>query len=75
VLVEGLMVDFIWQPQRLIVELDTYRYHGDRIAFERDHGSTVALEAAGYRVLRPTEDMLVSNPKPFLGLLKRTLRS
>jgi hypothetical protein len=73
VLVEGRLVDYLWSRQRLIVELDSYRYHGDRIAFERDHGATMALEAAGYRVLRVTEEMLTRDPRPFLDLLRRQL--
>lgn len=73
VLVEGRLVDFLWPQGRLVVELDSYRYHGDRLAFERDHGSTVVLEAAGYRVLRVTERMLELDPQPFLDLLARTL--
>ncbi len=74
VLVQDRLVDFLWPAKRLIVELDSYRYHGDRMAFERDHGSTIALEAAGYRVLRITEEMLARDPTPFLGLLTRALQ-
>ena len=74
VLVEGRLVDFLWPLQRVIVEIDSFRYHGDRIAFERDRGSTLSLEAAGYRVLRPTESTLSLDAKSFLGLLKQTLR-
>jgi uncharacterized protein DUF559 len=75
VLVEGRLVDFFWPTKSVIVELDTYHFHGDRLAFERDHGSTLALEAAGYQVLRPTEEMLANGPQPFLDLLKRTLKT
>jgi very-short-patch-repair endonuclease len=73
VLVEGRKVDFYWPRERLIVEADSYGYHADRPAFERDHQSTVDLEVAGYRVLRTTYKMLQSNPHPFLSLVRDSL--
>jgi very-short-patch-repair endonuclease len=73
VLVEGKRVDFYWPKQRLVVEADSYGYHADRPAFERDHQSTVDLQVAGYRVLRTTYKMLQSNPRPFLSLVRDSL--
>jgi predicted transcriptional regulator of viral defense system len=73
VLVEGYLVDFYWPAQGVIVETDSYTYHGDRPAFERDHERTVALTAAGYEVHRATRLMLSRNPDPFLELVRRTL--
>lgn len=74
VLVEGRMVDFHWRHARLIVEIDSYRYHGDRPAFERDHASTVVLMAAGYKILRATDLMLEEDPNPFLHLVHKALQ-
>jgi very-short-patch-repair endonuclease len=73
VLVEGKRVDFYWPKERLIVEADSYGYHADRPAFERDHQSTVDLEVTGYRVHRTTYKMLQSNPRPFLNLVRGSL--
>lgn len=73
VLVEGRLVDFFWQKERLVVEVDTYRYHADPAAFERDSKSTIALMAAGYKVLRPTDRMLEENPQPVMHLVRRSL--
>lgn len=74
VLVEGKLVDFLWPRSRLVIEIDSYRYHGDPLAFERDRIVTVALEAAGYRVLRATDRMLDENPSPFLHLVRNSLQ-
>lgn len=71
--VEGQLVDFYWPSARVIVETDSYTYHGDRPAFERDHERTIALEAAGYTVHRPTYKMLTRNPRPLLGLVRKSL--
>jgi hypothetical protein len=64
-----------WPKERLIVEADSYDYHADRPAFERDHQSTVDLEVAGYRVRRTTYKMLQSNPGLFLRLVRAALAS
>jgi hypothetical protein len=53
-LVNGHRVDFLWPEHRLIVELDGWRFHGHRLAFERDRARDVALQLAGYKVLRFT---------------------
>jgi hypothetical protein len=73
VLVEGRFVDFFWPKERLVVEIDTYRYHADPPAFERDGQSTIALMAAGYKVLRPTDRMLEKDPRPVIQLVRRAL--
>jgi very-short-patch-repair endonuclease len=73
VLVEGKKVDFYWPKERVIVEADSYGFHGDPRAFELDHQSTVDLEVAGYRVHRTTYKMLQSNPRPFLNLVRGSL--
>lgn len=50
----GYEVDFLWRPQRLIVEIDGYAYHATRSAFERDRAKGAALAAAGFLVIRVT---------------------
>ncbi len=50
--VAGFEVDFLWPDQRVIVEAQGYRYHRHGGAFERDHRKAMALENAGYHVIR-----------------------
>lgn len=73
VLVEERLVDFFWPKERLVVEIDSYRFHSDRPAHERDGQSTIALMNAGYKVLRPTDRMLEENPDPVMRLVRRSL--
>jgi len=73
VTVAGRLIDFLWPSDRLIVETDSYGYHGDRPAFERDHKSTIDLTIAGYRVLRTTHLILEHDPGPFMRLVRREL--
>jgi very-short-patch-repair endonuclease len=44
------------------VEIDGWRYHGTRQAFERDRRKDAALQAAGYRVVRITYRRLRDEP-------------
>jgi very-short-patch-repair endonuclease len=53
-MVEGLEVDLLWEAPRLIVELDGFEFHRDRLAFERDRERDALLLRSGYRVLRFT---------------------
>lgn len=73
VLVEGRLVDFFWPQEKLVIEIDSYWYHDDRPAFERDHKSTVALMGAGYQVLRTTDRMLEEDPRTFMRLVRKSL--
>jgi hypothetical protein len=75
VLVEGHLVDFLWPRQKVVVETDSWSFHGDRPTFERDHQTDVDLVAAGYDVHRTTYKMLERDPDPFLTNVRRALRS
>lgn len=51
-------VDALWPQARLIVELDSWEYHGHRGAFERDRARDLKLLIAGYRTIRVTHRRL-----------------
>jgi hypothetical protein len=73
VLVEGYLVDAFWPNQRLIVELDSWEFHSDRGAFERDRERDAVLQAAGYRVVRITWRRLNEQPAAVAALIRRLL--
>jgi hypothetical protein len=52
--IAGIEVDFVWRLERLIVEVDGYRYHRSPTTFETDRERDVTLQARGWRVLRFT---------------------
>ena len=70
--VEGYEVDFCWPAPRLIVEVDSHRYHGTRAAFERDRERDAVLTTAGWRVVRITERRL-ARPDEVAALLARVV--
>jgi very-short-patch-repair endonuclease len=67
----GVMVDFLWEDERLAVQLDgpgrPYRNPNERLA-------DLALEAAGYRVLHITEQEFNEEPDRIAELLRRELK-
>jgi hypothetical protein len=59
---EPYEVDFYFPAHRLVVEIDGWRDHGTRIAFERDRAKDAALTATGYVVLRFTQRQIADDP-------------
>jgi very-short-patch-repair endonuclease len=73
VVVEGHDVDVLWPQARLIVELDSWKHHGTRGAFERDRARDAELMLAGYRVMRLTWRRLSEEPERVAGIIRRLL--
>jgi very-short-patch-repair endonuclease len=71
--VAGYEVDFLWPKQRVIVEVDGYRFHSHRSAFERDHRKDLALQEAGYLVIRITWRQLEDEPLAVIAHVARAL--
>jgi very-short-patch-repair endonuclease len=65
--VEGELVDFVWRPQRLVVEIDHFGTHGSRRSFDEDRGRDIRLQRAGFRVIRVTYEQLRDNPAGVIG--------
>jgi very-short-patch-repair endonuclease len=69
------IVDFLWPDRRLVVEVDGYRFHASRTAFERDRRRDADLNATGFRVLRITWRQLVEEPVAVIARLAQALAS
>jgi very-short-patch-repair endonuclease len=70
--IHGYEVDFLW-PARLIVEVDGFRYHSTRRAFEHDHRKDAVLRGAGLPVLRFTWDQVDRAPLQVIAAVAREL--
>jgi len=55
-------VDFLWRVERLAVEVDSYRYHRGRIAFQDDHARDLSLRRLGLAVHRFDERQIDEEP-------------
>lgn len=73
VIVEGHRVDMVWVDRRLVVEFDSRRFHSDPAAFETDRLRDARLIAAGYTVMRITEDQLEHAPLAVIARLSAAL--
>lgn len=72
--VAGHIVDALFAPQKLIVELDGWEFHGGRQAFETDRERDADTLAAGYATLRITWERLHGNGDAEARRLRRVLR-
>jgi very-short-patch-repair endonuclease len=61
--IHGYEVDAVWPDRKLIAELDGYRYHGTRAAFERDRERDADLHAVGFATLRFTYRQVTTRPR------------
>lgn len=71
--VEGREVDLYWRRERLVVEIDGWKYHSTRAAFERDRRRDADLGAAGVRVMRVTWRQIVDEREALVARLVRAL--
>jgi very-short-patch-repair endonuclease len=69
----GFLVDFYWPDHRLIVEVDGYRTHGNRQAFESDRRRDQVHVAAGFVVIRITMWQLENEPMAVIARIAQAL--
>jgi very-short-patch-repair endonuclease len=73
-LADGRRVDCRWPEQRLTVELDGYRYHNSRYAWEQDRRREREARARGDEFRRYTYGDVFEDPKLMLTELRELLR-
>lgn len=55
------LVDLLWKDRKVVVEVDGYDDHGNRIAFLEDRNRDYELLISGYIVLRIAQDEVVND--------------
>lgn len=71
--VEDEEVDAHWLGTTMLAELDGWRWHRTRQAFERDRAKSLKLEDAGYTVIRLTWRQLTAEREVTVSRLRRLL--
>ncbi|MGH2858855.1 MAG: endonuclease domain-containing protein [Solirubrobacteraceae bacterium] len=71
--VAGYEVDALFPQQRLIVELDGWRYHSDRQSFESDRDRDADTLAADHITIRVTWERLIQTPDHEAQRLRRII--
>jgi very-short-patch-repair endonuclease len=72
--VGSFTVDFLWPGPALIAEVDGYRAHGGREAFEADRARDTELKLLGYEVIRFTWRQVTEDPRAVAAALRALLR-
>ena len=65
--------DFLWRPQRLILEADSRRFHETDIAFVDDRRREQQIQLAGWRVSRFTWEQVEFEPAALAETVRRLL--
>ena len=60
---DRFQVDCLWPDANLIAELDDWKSHGTKRGFRKDRKRDRRLGVAGYRVVRITEDQILTEPR------------
>lgn len=66
-------LDAFYPEAGLIVELDSWQFHGDRASFERDRAKDAAALAEGLRTLRGTDRRLRRDGSAEAAIIRRVL--
>jgi hypothetical protein len=68
-------LDFLFPEERVIVEIDSWEFHGDRASFERDRDRDADHLAAGVLTVRVTEERLKGSPEREAARLHKILQA
>jgi very-short-patch-repair endonuclease len=68
------LVDFFWRDRKVVVETDSFIYHGGRTAFQDDRGRDLDLRARGFQVIRLAEKQLNEEPRRVAEVVSAALR-
>ena len=71
--VAGWEADFLWPAEKVVLEVDGWRFHGHRRAFERDRRKDMALTDAGHHVIRITWRQFTEETLALIAHLARVL--
>ena len=66
-------VDFLWRAQRVVIEVDSVRYHRSGWKLARDERRSRLLHAAGYGHARVHEDLVTADPVEAVAVAARLL--
>jgi very-short-patch-repair endonuclease len=67
------VADFTWPEHKLIVEIDSYRFHAGPASFQTDREKDLFYRAAGFDVLRFTRRQVIYESAMVLATVARAL--
>lgn len=73
--VNGYEADFHWPAARLVLEVDGWEFHKERVHFEEDRYRTMAHTAAGWQVIRVSALQVRQEPEALLAAVSAGSRA
>ncbi len=73
--IDRYLVDFLWADASLIVEVDGWKAHRTRPAFEEDRARDARLAVLGYSVIRFTWRQVTGNANEVAKTVRALLRA
>lgn len=71
----GGRLDFLWRAQRVVVEVDGWRWHGGRAARDRDNERDANLQAGGFKAARFSRRRIARRPEAVAASVTALLQS
>ena len=71
--VHGYEVDFYWAREHFVLEVDGFRFHSTRRAFEHDRRKDADLRAAGVETMRVTWRQMGRKPFAIVARMARAM--
>jgi very-short-patch-repair endonuclease len=71
--VAGCVPDFVWESERVVLEVDGWKFHRHRRAFENDRKKDMIFADAGYHVIRVTWRQFTQEPLALIAHIARVL--
>ena len=65
--------DFHWPDRRVVVEVDGWKHHREKVNFDGDRHRGLVHRAAGYEVIRVSADQVYDHPQLVLAALSEVL--
>jgi len=66
-------VDFLWREREVVVEADSFVYHGGSVSFHADRARDLDLRQRGFTVLRFDEKQLEEEPDRIAAVVREAL--
>ncbi|MDR3118457.1 MAG: SpoIID/LytB domain-containing protein [Mediterranea sp.] len=73
-IISDYIVDFVCLTKKLILEIDG-KYHNDPEQIKKDNERTSELNRLGFKVLRFTNEEIISNPEKIIRIISKSLSS
>lgn len=67
-------IDVVYLTEKIAIELDSWEFHSDRQAFERDRLRQNDIVVGGWMMLRFTDDQIRNHPEKVVATLRRALQ-